>query len=105
MRETYAARARLGALMLDRLDPGWAGRIDNDLLDMNNTRRCILGQAYEHLASGISGYGWASDWVGARTGWAGVQARLFRCGFDGHLAILGYIEDQWKVEIAARNAA
>lgn len=43
---TSAKAARNGALLLDRLMPGWATKIDVDSLDLSDTRRCVLGQLF-----------------------------------------------------------
>lgn len=38
-------RAARGAAVLDRVHPGWADRIDLDVLDITRCDRCVLGQA------------------------------------------------------------
>lgn len=37
----------LAARWLDKVNPGWAKRVDFSILDMMNPRRCILGQVFQ----------------------------------------------------------
>jgi hypothetical protein len=62
------AAVRNGAALLDATLPGWRKKIDLDLLDLNSTRCCILGQLFAHQAS-IAGF------------WYGIN--VYYC-FDKH---------------------
>jgi hypothetical protein len=46
-------RVRLGAGVLDRVRPGWAGEIDLDRLDMSWGDRDVLGQLYGLYSAGL----------------------------------------------------
>lgn len=45
------ARAARGARWLDRREPGWAGRVDPDRLDILSARNCVWGQLYGNYRS------------------------------------------------------
>jgi hypothetical protein len=46
----YKTNAPKGAELLDRIEPGWASKIDLDIFDIDNTDTCVLAQLYGHTA-------------------------------------------------------
>lgn len=44
----YGDRVRAGAAYLDKVMPGWCGKINLDTLDISNDCTCVLGQLFEH---------------------------------------------------------
>jgi hypothetical protein len=48
-----AARVRRGAVLLDRVEPGWHLRVAGDRLAMETCDRCILGQLYGDYLKGF----------------------------------------------------
>ena len=53
MTDAIAERAKRGAELMDKLRPGWANRINVQILDMNSCSRCILGQLYKDYFEGL----------------------------------------------------
>jgi hypothetical protein len=51
-------RVAAGATLLDRERPGWWNEIDLDRLDLDDCRRCTLGQIYGASDEGYSGFGY-----------------------------------------------
>jgi hypothetical protein len=49
--------ARAGAAWCDRNEPGWAGYVCPDLIDIRSQRRCVLGQVGERRYGFCRGYG------------------------------------------------
>lgn len=50
-------RAARGAALLDEMCPGWADRVDLDILDMNDCDDCIVGQVFEDYREGLEDLG------------------------------------------------
>lgn len=48
-----ARRAARGASWLDEADPGWAGRVDPDMLALADGRCCVLGQLHGGFRQGL----------------------------------------------------
>ncbi|MFB6273732.1 MAG: hypothetical protein ABEL51_12635 [Salinibacter sp.] len=46
-------RVQRGADYLDDMDPGWHRRIDPDALELENGRRCVLGQLHGEFRLGL----------------------------------------------------
>ncbi|MFB6097787.1 MAG: hypothetical protein ABEK84_01465 [Salinibacter sp.] len=46
-------RVQRGAEYLDEVDPGWHRRIDPDALELENGRRCVLGQLHGEFRLGL----------------------------------------------------
>lgn len=55
--EEYAARVRRGAQLFDTKRPGWAHKVNRDLLDMGDPSFCVLSQVeqdrFTYAARGI----------------------------------------------------
>lgn len=51
---TITDRVRRGALLLDAEAPGWAGRINEEELDLGSCDDCILGQVYGEFDTGMT---------------------------------------------------
>lgn len=51
--EKVRKRVRRGAEYLDRVDPGWAGRIDAETLELEDGRQCVLGQLHGEFQLGL----------------------------------------------------
>lgn len=68
----YEDRVEAGMAWLDANRPGWEGRIDLGILDLQNSHCCVLGQAtvgfWETLTVENDGAAQAVDWA-------------IRCGF------------------------
>lgn len=47
-----ARRARRGARFLDKQDPAWPTKIDQEKLDIACAKNCVLGQLYGSYADG-----------------------------------------------------
>ena len=47
-------RVTRGAVLLDRVAPGWYQRVDPDRLLMSTCIHCTLGQLYGHFADGLT---------------------------------------------------
>lgn len=43
---TVEERAAAGASLLDREVPGWADKVDPDLIDLQSGQDCVLGQVF-----------------------------------------------------------
>lgn len=54
----FNEQVRRGCILLDAMSSGWMDHIDLDLLDLESTTRCVLGQAYAENPGGIPGYDW-----------------------------------------------
>lgn len=54
---SYAAKAHAGASLLDTVEPGWYWRVLVNLLDMESTRWCIIGQVFGSWDEGMDAVG------------------------------------------------
>jgi hypothetical protein len=50
---TTTERARLGALMMDLHVVGWAGRINQDTLDLSDSANCVWAHVYGSFDRGL----------------------------------------------------
>ncbi len=76
----YSDAVDAGVAVLDQKNPGWRGQVDLDILDMHNTRSCVLGQLYGSYWDGLevlTGLHWLDNGSQIRA-WAighGLQVR------------------------------
>jgi hypothetical protein len=93
-----AERVARGAALLDRECPGWAARIDPDVLDLSHTRLCLLGQLHGTFGEGLARldlrgegrpcmHGFAIDrftwWDELHEAWVAEIARRAQANGDG----------------------
>ena len=95
-------RVKLGALLLDDIDPNWYNKIDLDTLQLSSPCHCILGQLYGFYTSALSHVFPLDD---TDTKWKEVA-----CGFEatpdsGHEMSFEYsnLQEYWIAEITARR--
>jgi hypothetical protein len=51
--DELVGRVERGAALLDRVEPGWAARINCDRLAMESCNQCILGQLHGRFSTGF----------------------------------------------------
>jgi hypothetical protein len=51
--DTIAARVQRGAMLLDNKYPGWAARVNPEMLRMSDCGQCVLGQLFGHYHTGL----------------------------------------------------
>lgn len=92
----FAGRVREGALVLDRMRPGWADGIDLSTLDLGHEDHCVLA----HL--------WGNYWDGVdRLELPYLDQQVYRYGFVYELSSDEYrvLDRLWRHVIRARQAA
>lgn len=82
-------RVLRGVKHLDRVLPGWERRINPSTIDLTNNKKCILGQAFGHLAYGIP--------FDSRIRWAIWGWR------HGFLTLSSKIEHEWRDYVIHRR--
>jgi hypothetical protein len=101
---TIAARVTAGAEFLDRVEPGWARRIDLDVLDLVDCDVCVIGQL-----AGVE----AERGVAALVG-HDVNGERWPTALGFHIDVASpddddwdwaLLTDAWKRAITARRAA
>jgi hypothetical protein len=101
--ETAADNVRRGAELLDRVQPGWADRIDLDRLDLGSDCECVLGQLY----GGPDDDEDPSYLVGRRTlGLTTTEAAAeygFTVDYSGDPWSWAELDRLWMAEIRARR--
>lgn len=111
---TSAKAAHNGALLLDRLMPGWFDKIDLYVLDIGSTRRCILGQLFrneEHYdvfsEEWYGGFEYVWDRLYDNHGGtsATIDRKMQNNGFACPMTLrcLHELTDAWHDEVTARR--
>lgn len=75
-------KRRRGVRTLDRHLPGWRGRINPATLDMEDHRRCLLGQLFRGGGEEVSGYRRGLFELSEADSWRGAFEWAVAEGFD-----------------------
>lgn len=95
MADTYAARVKRGARLLDEKVPGWAGKVNVERLDMTDCESCVVGQVFGEFMEGVEeikpDYKTWEAWVTRRGYWADTLTKYPR------------LDALWRAEIERRR--
>lgn len=99
-----AAAAHRGGLLQDVANPGWASRVDPDMLNMHSTQHCVLGQSMNpQRVSGNCSYVSKLGRLGLDV-YSQIQYGFALMGFDNTSEHWDALTDAWRHEIAVRVA-
>jgi hypothetical protein len=118
MRYMTSARAKVGALLLDVIQPDWFNKIDLDRLNLRDASACVLGQLFgeykagaERLFAIVKPTEISLRYIDGEVWYAGQAERAgFYVSINtlvGHDArkCYGKLIEAWKREIRKRRAA
>lgn len=104
--DKYNVRAAVqaGAALLDEKVPGWYARVDTETLEMDNPRRCILGQVFKGASREYSSdYLYAVEALGLTVGTLGPPGIMDTHGMGFSGAEWGILRLEWRAAIEARR--
>lgn len=103
MRMLEKMRAYAGAIVLDRVRPGWAQDINLKKLDLADCEVCVLGQLYGSFMEGAHQlFGGQAQRVSAECGFD-INYRTTRSGRSVREVTYSKLTEAWKREIKKRQ--
>lgn len=98
-RDEIAAAAAVGAALLDRVEPGWAERVESERLDLRDVQTCVLGQVYGSFSEG-SEVVFGAVFDDQDSEWAIVQNHGFAATRHRDYSVLTHV---WRAEVERRR--